>query len=151
MPDSEDYDILGVGREADLSAIKKAYRKAAVRYHPDKNPGDQAAEEKFKEAAEAYAVLSDSEKRARYDRFGKQGLGGQPGFQGFDQDIFGDFGDVLGEMFGLGNIFGGGRSRRRRGGNDLAYELDAEVDLAGDQRVVGWRERSLYYCTRSRS
>jgi len=114
VPESEYYETLGVGRDADLSAIKKAYRRAAVRYHPDKNPGD----------------LSDTDKRARYDRFGKQGLGGQPGFQGFDQEIFGDFGDVLGEMFGLGNIFGGGRSRRRRGGNDLAYELEIDFEEA---------------------
>ena len=77
MPDSDYYDILGVGRDADLSAIKKAYRRAAVRHHPDKNPGDPEAEDKFKSAAAAYAVLSDPAKRQLYDRYGKAGLGAQ--------------------------------------------------------------------------
>jgi len=85
--------------------------KLALKYHPDKNAGDKGAEEKFKEAAEAYSVLSDPEKRARYDRFGHSGL--QGGFSGFDPATFGDFGDILGEFFGFGDIFGGGR---RRGG-----------------------------------
>ena len=96
MPDTDYYQILGVGRDADLSAIKKAYRQLAVRYHPDKNPGDPAAGEQFKQAAEAYAALSGPEKRRRYDTYGKAGIGGQGGFQGFDQEILADFGDLLG-------------------------------------------------------
>jgi molecular chaperone DnaJ len=100
-----------------------------LKYHPDKNPGDTAAEETFKEAAEAYAVLSDSEKRERYDRFGRAGLGAQPGFSGFDQEIFGDFGDILGNIFGVGNIFGGGR-RGPRAGQDLRYDLELTFEQA---------------------
>ena len=100
MPQTDYYELLGVSRDADLSAIKKAYRRLAVKYHPDKNSGDREAEGRFKEAAEAYAVLSDSEKRRRYDTYGPAGLGGAGGFQGFDQEIFADFSDVLGDLFG---------------------------------------------------
>jgi molecular chaperone DnaJ len=117
------YEILEVERDASPEDLKKAYRRMAVRLHPDRNPGDKASEERFKEAAEAYAVLSDPEKRARYDRFGKAGLGAQPGFSGFDADVFADFGDVLGNLFGFGNIFGGGR-RGPRPGQDLQYDLE---------------------------
>jgi molecular chaperone DnaJ len=116
------YEVLGVGRDATEQEIKSAYRKLAIKYHPDKNPGSKEAEEKFKEAAEAYSVLSDSEKRARYDHFGHSGM--QGGFSGFDPAIFSDFGDILGDFFGLGDLFGG--SRRRRGaerGADLRYDL----------------------------
>jgi len=124
VPDSDYYANLGVGRDADLSAIKKAYRRLALEYHPDKNPGDATAEARFREAAEAYAVLSDPEKRRRYDAYGKAGLGG---FQGFDQEIFGDFSDVLGDLFGLGGLFGGGRRRRRgQAGRDLRFDLEIE-------------------------
>jgi molecular chaperone DnaJ len=131
VPDTDYYDVLGVSREADLSEIKKVYRRQAVRFHPDKNPGDKAAEEKFKAAAEAYSVLSDPEKRKRYDTYGKAGLGGQGGFQGFDQEIFADFGDVLGDLFGLGSIFGGGRRRRQgEAGRDLRYDLEIELEEA---------------------
>ena len=123
MSDRDYYEVLGVERDASDAAIKSAYRKAAVKYHPDKNPGDTAAEEKFKEAAEAYAVLSDAEKRRMYDQFGKQGLGGAGGFQGFNQDIFGDFSDILGDLFG----FGGGRRRRGGGaGRDMRYDLEID-------------------------
>ena len=107
MSDRDYYEILGVSRDADMATIKKAYRRAAVRDHPDKNPGDAEAEERFKEAAEAYSVLSDPEKRQLYDRFGRSGLGAGRGFPGFDQDIFGDFSDILGDLFGFGSIFGG--------------------------------------------
>jgi len=123
------YEILGVSRDASSDDLKKAYRRLALKYHPDKNPGDKAAEESFKEAAEAYAVLSDPEKRERYNRFGRQGLGGQPGFSGFDQEIFGDFGDILGNIFGFGNIFGGGR-RGPRAGSDLRYDLELTFEQA---------------------
>jgi molecular chaperone DnaJ len=129
VADRDYYEILGVSREASPDELKKAYRKLALKFHPDKNPGDKVAEESFKEAAEAYAVLSDPEKRARYDRYGREGLGGQPGFQGFDQEIFADFGDILGNIFGFGNIFGGGR-RGPRAGSDLRYDLEIELEQA---------------------
>ena len=115
------YEVLGVERNADADTIKKAYRKAAIKFHPDKNPGDKEAEEKFKEAAEAYDVLSNEDKRARYDRFGHAGMGGAAGgggFSGFSgggfsmEDIFEQFGDIFGGAFGGG--FGGGRSSRSR-------------------------------------
>ena len=114
------YEVLGVERNADADTIKKAYRKAAIKYHPDKNPGDKEAEEKFKEAAEAYDVLSNDDKRARYDRFGHAGMSGAAGgggFSGFSgggfsmEDIFEQFGDIFG---GFGGGFGGGRSSRGR-------------------------------------
>ncbi|MDJ0836169.1 MAG: molecular chaperone DnaJ [Acidobacteriota bacterium] len=108
--DQDYYEVLGVSRQATEQEIKKAYRKKAVQYHPDKNPGDKTAEEKFKAAAEAYSVLSDREKRDVYDRYGHQGLKaqGQGGFSGFNSDIFGGFEDILGDFFG----FGRGRGRR---------------------------------------
>jgi molecular chaperone DnaJ len=131
LSDRDYYEILGVGRDADIAAIKKAYRQAAVKFHPDKNPGDGKAEENFKEAAEAYAVLSDPEKRNLYDRYGKRGLGGAAGFQGFDRDIFGDFSDILGDLFGFGSIFGGGRRGRRAAvGRDLRYDLEIDFEEA---------------------
>ena len=100
------YEVLGVDRNATLDEIKKAYRKKAIQYHPDKNPGDKTAEEKFKEAAEAYSVLSDADKRAKYDRFGHAGVGSQPG-----PDFSGGFGD-LNDI--LNNLFGGGFAARDR-------------------------------------
>ncbi|HUM97431.1 MAG TPA: molecular chaperone DnaJ [Chitinophagaceae bacterium] len=133
------YEILGVSKSASADEIKKAYRKVAMQYHPDRNPGDKAAEEKFKEAAEAYEILSDADKRAQYDRYGHAGVGnnGRGGFGGGGgmnmEDIFSQFGDVFGEDF-FGNIFGGGqrgrggqRSRGTRGSNlrvklKLTYE-----------------------------
>lgn len=135
MADSEYYDILGVSRDADAAAIKKAYRKAAVRWHPDKNPGDAEAEANFKLAAEAYAVLSDPAKRQRYDQFGKAGVGGAAGGPGFDSEIFADFSDILGSVFGFGDIFGGGGGGRRGGrrvrvGRDMRYDLEIEFEEA---------------------
>jgi molecular chaperone DnaJ len=128
------YDVLGVARNATLDEIKKAYRGLAVKYHPDRNPGDAEAEERFKEASTAYAVLSDNDKRARYDRFGHQGVEGQP-FTGFDPGAFGDFADILGDLFGIGDIFGGRAARGRRGrrrGHDLQYTLKISLDEAAD-------------------
>ncbi len=122
------YEVLGVERNADADTIKKAYRKAAIKYHPDKNPGDKEAEEKFKEAAEAYDVLSNEDKRARYDRFGHAGVGGAAGggaggFGGFGgggftmDDIFEQFGDIFGGAFGGGRSRG--RSQRVNRGSDI--------------------------------
>ena len=125
------YEVLGVERNADADTIKKAYRKAAIKYHPDKNPGDKEAEEKFKEAAEAYDVLSNEDKRARYDRFGHAGMngaGGGGGFGGFGgaggftmDDIFEQFGDIFGGAFGGfgGSRAGGARRQRVNRGSDL--------------------------------
>ncbi|HYM61116.1 MAG TPA: molecular chaperone DnaJ [Thermoanaerobaculia bacterium] len=129
------YEVLGLARGASLDEIKKAYRKMAIKYHPDKNPGDVEAEGRFKEAAEAYGVLSDDEKRARYDRFGHQGVGAA-GFNGFDPNQFADFGDILGDLFGFGDFFGTGRRRggsRAVRGNDLRYDLT----LAFEDAVFG--------------
>lgn len=125
------YDVLGVSKSASKDEIKKAYRKMAIKYHPDKNPDDKEAEEKFKEAAEAYEVLSNDEKKQRYDQFGHQGLGGSGGFGGGGmnmEDIFSQFGDIFGG--GGGSPFesffgGGGRSggRRTRKGTNLRIKL----------------------------
>ncbi|MFH6985029.1 molecular chaperone DnaJ [Marinoscillum sp. 108] len=125
------YEILGVDKGASKDEIKKAYRKIAIKYHPDKNPDNKEAEEKFKEAAEAYEVLSNDEKRQRYDRFGHQGVGGAGGYSGGGMnmdDIFSQFGDIFGggggspfdSFFGGG---GGGRSRRTRKGTNLRIKL----------------------------
>jgi molecular chaperone DnaJ len=116
------YEILGLDRNADDSGIKAAYRKKAMEFHPDRNPGDKAAEEKFKEAAEAYEVLRDSQKRRIYDQYGHQGLEGS-GFSGFGgfEDIFSSFGDIFEDFFGFGS---GRRSQSRaRRGADLRYDL----------------------------
>ncbi len=123
------YDTLGVARDASAQQIKAAYRKLAQTWHPDKNPGDPKAEEKFKEAAQAYAVLSDAEKRARYDRFGGEGVEGI-GAAGFDPTVFGDFSDILGNLFGLGGGFASGRSSGPAPGADLRYELEIGFEEA---------------------
>src|SRR5690349_17090226 len=98
------YEVLGVGRDADDQAIKGAYRKLALQHHPDRNPNNPTAEESFKEASEAYSVLSDPQKRAAYDRFGHAGLQGMGGgAAGFDPNTFSDFSDILGDFFGFGD------------------------------------------------
>jgi molecular chaperone DnaJ len=111
------YEILGVSKNADDAEIKKAYRQMALKHHPDKNPGDKASEEKFKEAAEAYDVLSNPEKKSRYDRFGHAGMNGQSGFSGGGMsmdDIFSHFGDIFGGAFGGFGGFSGSQSSGRR-------------------------------------
>lgn len=131
MPTTRDYyEILGIERTATEHEIKSAYRKAALKFHPDRNPGDREAEEKFKESSEAYEVLSDPQKRATYDRFGHQGLSGQ-GFSGFQDvgDIFSSFGSIFEEFFGFSQG-GGGRGGRGRRGADLRYDLTLEFEEA---------------------
>jgi molecular chaperone DnaJ len=126
------YEVLGVTRSASDGEIKSAYRKLALKYHPDRNPGDHTAEEKFKEAAEAYAVLADGDKRSAYDRFGHAGVNQGAGGQGFDPSVFTDFGDILGglgDIFGFGDGFGGRRGGPRRGA-DLRYDLEIAFEAA---------------------
>lgn len=144
MAKSDYYVILGVSKDSDADTIKKAYRKMAMQFHPDKNPGDKAAEDKFKEAAEAYEVLSNKEKRARYDQFGHAGVNGFGGGQGFHDasDIFEAFGDIFGDFFG-----GAGGPRQSRGnpnrprrGSDLRYflEIDLKEVLTGLEKEISF-------------
>jgi molecular chaperone DnaJ len=120
------YEVLGVSRDTSAQDIKSAYRKLALKLHPDRNPGDPEAEEKFKEAAEAYSVLSDADKRQRYDAYGHAGLGGASGFGGgFDPTVFADFSDILGDFFGFGR-----RTRGPRRGADLRYDLELSFEEA---------------------
>jgi molecular chaperone DnaJ len=141
------YEVLGVSRTAGAQEIKAAYRKIAVREHPDRNPGDKEAEERFKEAAEAYSVLSDQDKRNRYDRFGHQGVQGA-GAGGFDPTIFADFSDILGDFFGLGGGFGrrgGGGSGMTRGA-DLRYDLTLTFEEAAFGTETALRIPRLETC-----
>ena len=135
------YEVLGVAKNATAEEIKKAYRKKAIQYHPDKNPGNKEAEEKFKEAAEAYEVLSDADKRARYDQFGHQGLGGAAGggFSGGGmsmEDIFSHFGDIFGGGFGGFEGFGGG-SRGGRHHVNKGSDLRVKVKLTLKEIATG--------------
>ena len=128
------YEVLGIQKGADASAIKKAYRKMAKKYHPDANPGDKEAEEKFKEVNEAYEVLSDDQKRAAYDQYGhsafENGGMGAGGFSGGFTGNFSDMGDIFGDIFGgcFSDIFGGGSSRRRRN-NAPQQGADSRVNI----------------------
>jgi molecular chaperone DnaJ len=131
------YEVLGVTRTATDVEIKSSYRKLALQYHPDRNPGDKAAEEKFKEAAEAYAVLADTDKRHMYDRFGHAGLGGAA-TGGFDPTVFTGFEDILGglgDIFGIGEMFGGGP--RRRGGPQRGADLRYDLEISFDESAKG--------------
>ncbi len=132
------YEVLGVSKNADKAELKKAYRQLAIKYHPDKNPDDKDAEEKFKEAAEAYEVLSNDDKRARYDRFGHQGVGGASGGAGMNmEDIFSHFGDIFGGGFGgFSGFGGGGRSRSGRRVNK-GTNLRVKVKLSLDEIANG--------------
>ncbi len=139
MADKRDYyEVLGVTKGASESEIKKAYRQVAKKYHPDTNPGDKEAEEKFKEAAEAYAVLSDPEKRSKYDQYGhaafEQG-GGPGGFGGFD---FSDMGDIFGDIFG--DMFGGGARQRQSNGPVKGANIKTTVRVSFEEAVFGTQE-----------
>lgn len=148
------YEVLGVSRDASASELKKAYYKLAKQYHPDVNPGDKVAEDKFKEAAEAYQVLSDDERRARYDRFGHDGLrgnGGMGGGGGFGsvEDIFSAFGDIFGDFFG-GRA--GGGARRQARGNDVRVDLQltfAEAVWGVSKDIKVQRDVSCTTCSGS--
>ncbi|MCC2547887.1 molecular chaperone DnaJ [Hymenobacter sp. BT175] len=124
------YEVLGVAKNAAADEIKKAYRKVAIKYHPDKNPDDPTAEDKFKEAAEAYEVLSDEQKRARYDQFGHRGMGGASGGGPNMEDIFSQFGDIFGGGGGFEGFFGGrqGGGRRVRKGSNLRIKLKLDLE-----------------------
>ncbi|MEM1187924.1 MAG: molecular chaperone DnaJ [Pseudomonadota bacterium] len=140
------YEVLGVEKGADEKEVKKAYRRVAMKYHPDRNPDDADAEEKFKEASEAYEVLSDAEKRAAYDRFGHAGVEGQVG--GGGGFAGGSFADIFGDVFG--DIFGGGGGRSRGGaqrGADLRYTLDISLEDAVRGTTVEIRVPTLVVCT----
>lgn len=143
------YEVLDVSRTATDQELKSSYRRLAMRYHPDKNPGDATAEEKFKEAAEAYAVLSDADQRRRYDRFGHAGVSsgagaswGAPGFGGIE--------DILGDLFGFGDVFGGSRSGSRRStaqrGADLRYDLEITLEEAANGMTANLRIPRLETC-----
>lgn len=161
MAEENYYEVLGVDRGASQDDIKKAYRRLAMKYHPDRNPGDKAAEEKFKQIGEAYAILSDEQKRAAYDRFGKAGVDpsaadagaggfGQGGFGGFSGMNSGDFQSAFGDIFS--DLFGGGRGRgagpqgpQPMRGNDVSYTLEVSFEDAAhgrkmDIRVPAWDE-----------
>jgi molecular chaperone DnaJ len=125
------YEILGVGKTASDQEIKSAYRKLALQHHPDRNQGDQESEEKFKEAAEAYAILSDGEKRNRYDRFGHAGVSSQAG-AGFDPSTFAGFEDIFGGIFG--DFFGGGG---RRGGPERGSDLRYDLEISFEESASG--------------
>ncbi len=131
------YEILGVSRNASTDEIKRSYRKLALQYHPDKNPGNKEAEEKFKEIAEAYAILSDAEKRSRYDRFGHTATTGAGDFGGFSniEDIFSAFGDIFGG--GFGDIFGGGSRGRRRRTTNRGGDLQIRLRLTLEEVATG--------------
>lgn len=145
------YEVLEISKSASVEEIKKAYRKMAIKYHPDKNPGDKEAEEKFKEAAEAYEVLSDDNKKARYDQFGHAGMGGAAGGGGFGgfgggmnmEDIFSQFGDIFGGHFNGG--FGGGQRQQQARGSNLRIriKLNLEEMINGTQKTVKVKKMKL--------
>jgi molecular chaperone DnaJ len=155
MAKKDYYEVLGVSKSVNADELKKAYRKLAIQYHPDKNPGDKAAEEKFKEIAEAYGVLSDADKKAKYDRFGHEGLGGG-GFGGATnmEDIFSQFGDIFGDGSPFSSFFGGGRSgggrKAVRKGSDLRIKLKLnmeEIANGVEKKIKVKRYVSCKVCT----
>jgi len=145
------YEVLGVGRDCDTPTLKSAYKKMAMKYHPDRNPNDHSAEENFKEAAEAYSVLSDPQKRAAYDRYGHKGLQGLGANQGFDPNAFTDFSDILGDLFGMGDLFGSGQRRSRtqaQRGEDLRYDIEINLEDVMRGMSVDIQVPRLDLCTR---
>ncbi len=146
------YEVLGVNREVDDGTLKSAYRKMALKYHPDRNPDNADAEENFKEAAEAYSILSDPQKRAAYDRYGHQGVQGVGATsQGFDPNAFADFSDIFGDFFNLGDFFGGGGNTRKRDrvqrGEDVRYDLEIEFEDAMRGMSVDIQVPSMEKCS----
>ncbi|HXE62869.1 MAG TPA: molecular chaperone DnaJ [Bryobacteraceae bacterium] len=147
------YEVLGVTRSCGEQELKVAYRKLALQYHPDRNPGDSEAEEKFKEAAEAYGILSDSQKRAAYDAYGHAGISGMGG-GGFDPSQM-DLGDLLSQVFGFGDIFGGGgnsRGGRPRAtkGDDLRYDMTLQFEEAAFGKAIEIQVPKMEACSRCR-
>jgi molecular chaperone DnaJ len=144
------YEILGVNKAASDQEIKSAYRRLAVKYHPDKNPNDSSAEEKFKEAAEAYSVLQDAEQRRRYDRFGHAGVSSGAGAGSWGAPGFGGIEDILGDLFGFGDVFGGARAGSRRTaaqrGADLRYDLEITLEEAASGMTAQLRVPRLEGC-----
>src|SRR5919108_588788 len=131
------YEVLGLSRGANEAEIKSAYRRLAVRYHPDKNPGDKEAEEKFKEAAEAYSVLSDAEQRARYDRFGHAGVSSSAAGPSWSAQGFGGIEDILGDLFGFGDVFGGRGAARVEREKQMEVKIPAGVETGSRLRLAG--------------
>jgi molecular chaperone DnaJ len=144
------YEVLGVSRAATDQEIKSAYRRLAVKYHPDKNPGDAEAEDKFKEAAEAYSILADADQRKRYDRFGHAGVSSGAGAAGWGAPGFGGIEDILGDLFGFGDVFGGARTGGRRSaaqrGADLRYDLEISLEEAAEGMTAQLRIPRLETC-----
>ncbi len=144
------YEVLGVSKGAGEQELKSAYRKLALQFHPDRNPGNSEAEEKFKEAAEAYGVLSDAQKRAAYDAYGHQGLSGMGGGGGFDPSAM-DLGDLLSQVFGFGDVFGqqrGGARNRPAKGDDLRYDLTLTFEEAAFGKSIEIQVPKLEPCAR---
>lgn len=151
------YEVLGVEKTASVEEIKNAYRKKAIQYHPDKNPGDKEAEEKFKEAAEAYEVLSNADKRVRYDQFGHAGMEGAGGFGGFSgqgmsmDDIFSMFGDIFGGRGGFGGFGGfgggGGQSQRRYRGSDLRVKVKLNLKEIAEGTTKKFKLKKYVPCS----
>src|ERR1035437_3023241 len=155
------YEILEVSKSASADEVKKAYRKKAIQFHPDKNPGDKQSEEKFKEAAEAYEILSDTQKRQRYDQYGHAGVGGASGGGGFNgggmnmDDIFSHFGDIFGGHFGGGGFggFGGGQrggGQRVRKGSDLRVKVKltlAEIAVGVEKKIKVKKQVACSHCS----
>ncbi len=147
------YEVLSVSRGVGEQELKSSYRKLALQYHPDRNPDDAEAEEKFKEAAEAYGVLSDAQKRAAYDAYGHAGLSGAGGGAGFDPSNM-DLGDLLSQVFGFGDMFGGGGQRggrpRATKGDDLRYDLSLTFEEAAFGKAVELQVPKMEPCGRCR-
>src|ERR1041384_3116389 len=145
------YEVLGVNRSATEQDLKKAYRRLAHQYHPDKNQTDPEAEEKFKEAAEAYAVLSNTEQRQRYDRFGHAGVSSSAANAAWCAPGFGGIEDILGDLFGFGDVFGasgraGGRRSAAQRGADLRYDLEITLEQAAVGMTAQLRIPKLETC-----